>query len=211
MSSAVTQEATTRATADGYLGSRYTLSVSTSGGGITSVAGMEIASTSLAGRQATNHIAFFADRFYITHSASGVAEAPFKVEGGRVYIKSAVIQEASIDTLKIQGNAVTVPVVVNSSGNTPVASIYLDQPGHVLAIGTVNFLATGSGATGLYANINGQGEVGISVHDADSGAIATCYGFALGAGLHTFKINVSYPPNKFKLGNCSLVLMGAKR
>ena len=231
VSAAVTQEASTRASVDGYLGSRYTLNVANSAGGVASVAGMEIANTSSGGKQITNHIAFFADRFYITHGSSSASTVPFEVVGGQVYIKSAVIQDASItnakiadaaitsakignasvDTLRIQGNAVTVPAVVNSVGSTPSASIYMDQPGHVLAIGTVNFLSTGGGADALFADINGQGDVGISIRSDDSGAITVCFGFTVGAGSHTFSLNARYNTNKFRLGSCSLVLMGAKR
>ena len=136
VSAAVTQEASTRASVDGYLGSRYTLSVTNSGGGYASVAGMEIANTSSGGKQTTNHIAFFADRFYISHSNSSASAVPFEVVGGQVYIKSAVIQDASItnakignaaitsakigtaevSTLKIAGNAVTVPVSAYNPG-----------------------------------------------------------------------------------------------
>ena len=92
VSAAVTQEANTRASADGYLGSRYTLNVTNSAGGVSSVAGMEIANTSSGGKQTTNHIAFFADRFYITHGSSSASTVPFEVVGGQVYIKSAVIK-----------------------------------------------------------------------------------------------------------------------
>ena len=119
VSAAVTAESQTRATVDGYLGSRYTLNVTNSAGGVSSVAGMEIANTYSGGKQTTNHIAFFADRFYITHSNSSASIVPFEVVGGQVYIKSAVIQDASItnakigtaevSTLKIAGNAVTIP------------------------------------------------------------------------------------------------------
>ena len=119
VSAAVTAESQTRATVDGYLGSRYTLNVTNSAGGVSSVAGMEIANTYSGGKQTTNHIAFFADRFYITHSNSSASTVPFEVVGGQVYIKSAVIQDASItnakigtaevSTLKIAGNAVTIP------------------------------------------------------------------------------------------------------
>lgn len=107
VSAAVTQETSTRASVDGYLGSRYTLNVTNSAGGISSVAGMEIANTSPGGRQATGHIAFFADRFYITHSSSAASTVPFEVVGGQVYIKSAVIQDASITSAKIANAAIT--------------------------------------------------------------------------------------------------------
>lgn len=115
VSAAVTQEASTRASVDGYLGGRYTLNVTTSAGGMASVAGMEIATTSSAGRQTTNHVAFYADRFYITHSASSAAVIPFEVVGGKVYIKSTVIQDASITSAKIQDAAITNAKIANAT------------------------------------------------------------------------------------------------
>lgn len=231
VSAAVTQEAATRASVDGYLGSRYTLSVSTSAGGLQSVAGMEIASTSSAGRQPVNHIAFYADHFYITHGSSSASEAPFMVSDGKVYIKSAVIQDASItsakiqdaaitsakigsasvDTLQIAGNAVTVPTVVTTYGSAPSAAIYMDQPGHVLVIASVNFLSLGSGGNALFLSINGQGRVGISVRSNDSASITTCFGFDVGAGYHAFGAIPTYDSSQYNLGQATIVVMGAKR
>lgn len=231
VSAAVTQEASTRASVDGYLGGRYTLSVSSSASGHTAVAGMEIASTSSVNRQTTNYIGFFADRFYITHSSSNVVEAPFIVSGGKVYIKSAVIQDASItsakiqdaaitsakigtasvDTLRIAGNAVTVPTIVSTYGSAPSVGIYMDQPGHVLAIASVNFLSNGGDQTSLHLSINGQGTTSISVPADYSGSITTCFGFNVGAGYHTFTANPGYDPNKHFLAIGTIVVMGAKR
>ena len=169
VSSAVTQEASTRATVDGYLGSRYTLNVTNSAGGVSSVAGMEIANTSSGGKQTTNHIAFFADRFYITHGSSSASTVPFEVVGGQVYIKSAVIQNASItnakiadaaitsakigtaevSTLKIAGNAVTVPVSAYNLG--PIEGTSFGEYHHAVTAniymeqpGIVQVIATGS-------------------------------------------------------------------
>ena len=136
VSAAVTQEASTRASVDGYLGARTTLTTQVSGQGGLAVAGMEISATSSKDRQAFSQFAVFADRFYIAHSQSSAAAAPFEVVGGQVYIKSAVIQNASItnakiadaaittakigtasiDTLRIAGNAVTVPVSAYNPG-----------------------------------------------------------------------------------------------
>lgn len=50
-----------------------------------------------------------ADRF-IVFNASGQGTAPFFISGGQTYIHNAVIQNAAIDTLKVAGNAITVPV-----------------------------------------------------------------------------------------------------
>ena len=231
VSAAVTQEASTRASVDGYLGGRYTLSVSTSASGHMAVAGMEIASTSSANRQTSNYIGFFADNFYITHSSTNVVEAPFIVSGGKVYIKSAVIQDASItsakiqdaaitsakigsaavDTLKIAGNAVTVPVIATSHGYEPTATIYLSEPGHVLAIATANLWANRNSTSEASLSINGQGAVVISTIANMSTALTACYGFNLPAGSHTFRANIGFKPGYFSIQNCSLVLMGAKR
>ena len=169
VSAAVTQEASTRASVDGYLGSRYTLNVTNSAGGVPSVAGMEIANTSSGGKQATNHIAFFADRFYITHGSSSASTVPFEVVGGVVKIKSALIQDASItnakiadaaitnakigtaevSTLKIAGNAITVPVSAYNPG--PIQGTSFGEYHHAVTAniymeqpGVVQVIATGS-------------------------------------------------------------------
>ena len=231
VSAAVTQEASTRASVDGYLGSRYTLNVTNSAGGVASVAGMEIANTYSGGKQTTNYIVFFADRFYITHSSSNVVEAPFIVSGGEVYIKSAIIQDASItsakiqdaaitsakigsaavDTLKIAGNAVTVPVIATSHGYEPTATIYLSEPGYVMAIATANLWADFNSASAVSLDINGHGVVAISVAEYHSTALTACHGFNLPAGSHTFRANIGFRAGYFNIQNCSLVLMGAKR
>ena len=174
VSAAVTQEASTRASVDGYLGGRYTLSVSSSAGGHTSVAGMEIASTSNANRQTTNYIGFFADNFYITHT-QGAIERPFEVVGGVVKIKSALIQNASITsahiqdgtitnakmgaasigTLNVGGGAVTSMAYGSGSGSIPasgsavIANAYLNMPAGssgVVVTGTA-VVTSGGGAS----------------------------------------------------------------
>ena len=106
VSAAVTAESQTRATVDGYLGARTTLTTSTTAAGHTAVAGMEIASTSSAGRQSYSYIGFFADNFYITHT-QGATERPFEVVGGVVKIKTAMIQNASITSAHIQDGNIT--------------------------------------------------------------------------------------------------------
>ena len=134
VSAAVTQEANTRASADGYLGSRYTLNVTNSAGGVSSVAGMEIANTSTNGRQTTNHIAFYADNFYITHT-QGAIDRPFEVVGGVVKMKTAMIQNASITSAHIQdGNITNAKMGTASIGTLNVAG------------GAVTSMAYGSGS-----------------------------------------------------------------
>lgn len=172
VSAAVTAESQTRATVDGYLGARTTLTTSTTAGGVVSVAGMEIASTSAAGRQAYSHIAFFADSFYITH-AQGAVDRPFEVVGGVVKIKSALIQNASITSAHIQDAAIT---------NAKIANLSVDTI--KIASGSVTSMAYGpggSGSIGAGQNIPVAG-VFMSMPAGSSGVVLTGYGSLGGAG-----------------------------
>ena len=224
VSAAVTQEATTRASVDGYLGGRYTLSVSSSGGGYQSVAGMEIASTSSAGRQAINHIAFFADRFYITHGSSSAAEAPFMVEGDRVYIKSAVIQDASITSAKIQDAAITTAKIGNASvdtlriaGNAVTVSggatgtysayvtMYTDVSAAFMLVGT---FVQGAGKSNHIWTLtsNGASQTGAKPLEGTTGALSSLV--YVGPGSHTFGISCNTSTGD---AGCGLVVIGVKR
>lgn len=232
VSAAVTAESQTRATVDGYLGGRYTLNVATSAGGVLSVAGMELASTSVNGRQTSNHIAFYADRFYITHSNSSASIVPFEVVGGQVYIKSAVIQDASITsakigtaeitTLKIAGNAVTVPVSAYNPGpvqgtvfgtyhHVATAYIQMDAPGivQVIATGYVNY-GRGFDYAGTQLVVNGAI---VASHAVDTAYVTVAHGYSFWAsvGVHSVALYFTGVANKSRLYNASICLMGAKR
>lgn len=172
VSAAVTAESQTRATVDGYLGARTTLTTSTTAAGHTAVAGMEIASTSSAGRQAYAYIGFFADHFYITH-AQGAIERPFEVVGGVVKIKSALIQNASITSAHIQDASIT---------NAKIANLSVDTI--KIASGSVTSMAYGhggSGSIGAGQNIPVAG-VFMSMPAGSSGVVLTGYGSLTGAG-----------------------------
>ena len=60
---------------------------------------------------------FDVDRFWVGRTANKVK--PFIVDGGVVYIDKARIRNADIDTLKIAGNAVTIPMFVEAFPNVP--------------------------------------------------------------------------------------------
>ena len=125
-------------------------------------------------------------------------------------IGTAYIGNAAVGTLQIGGNAVTVPVVANSYGSPAVASIWMDQPGTVLAIGSINYIAAAGPAASIGASINYQGSVSISLAGGFSGSLTCAHGFAVSAGWHTFSIISNHPAN-YSVGASSLVLMGAKR
>lgn len=224
VSAAVSQEASTRASVDGYLGGRYTLNVSTSAGGLASVAGMEIASTSSAGRQTTSHVAFYADRFYITHSASSASVIPFEVVGGKVYIKSAVIQDASITSAKIQdaainsahiGSAVVKTLhigaeqVVVPGGNqgqySTSVTMYSEYPINWMIIATFT-QGDGKDKHRWVISIDGVEYDTATPNAGTLGAMGRIINLA--AGTHTFRISCDQTTGD---GGCSIAVFGAKR
>ena len=214
VSAAVTQEASTRASVDGYLGSRYTLNVTNSAGGVSSVAGMEIANTSSGGRQTTNHIAFFADRFYITHGSNSAASVPFEVVGGVVMIKSALIQNASItnakiadlsvDTFKIAGDAVTIPAGTNGQYQ---ATITLSTNVHTRFMLIATY-TQGDGRARQPWILAFNGSV-VQTETPEGGTLGAMSKIvAAGPGTHTFSI---YTPFLGGDAACGLTVLGVKR
>lgn len=84
--SLITTEATTRATADGYLSGHYTLTVAAG----NAVSGMRITSASGPG-ETISEVRFLADRFQIYNGSTGLA--PFTVAGGKVRITGNLLIE----------------------------------------------------------------------------------------------------------------------
>ena len=214
VSAAVTAESQTRATVDGYLGSRYTLNVTNSAGGVSSVAGMEIANTYSGGKQTTNHIAFFADRFYITHSNSSASIVPFEVVGGQVYIKSAVIQDAAItnakigtaevSTLKIAGNAVTIPGAASGTYSATV-SLSSDISTSFAVIAT---FTQGDGKPRHRWSIYVNGNLYTTEQPINGTTGAMTIIANLPPGGHTFSIDCA---EKTGDGRCGITVIGVKR
>ena len=82
---------------------------------------------------------FDVDRFWIGRTQANKRK-PFIIENGTTYIDSAVIREASIGTLKIAGNAVTVPASGASNvGGSPSCSLYMPEAGAVFVTTTMCF------------------------------------------------------------------------
>lgn len=198
--------------------------MTTSAGGITSVAGMEIASTSSADRQTTSHVAFYADRFYITHSASSAAVIPFEVVGGKVYIKSAVIQDASITSAKIQdaainsahiGSAVVKTLhigaeqVVVPGGNqgqySTSVTMYSEYPINWMIIATFT-QGDGKDKHRWVISIDGVEYDTATPNAGTLGAMGRIINLA--AGTHTFRISCDQTTGD---GGCSIAVFGAKR
>lgn len=92
--------------------------------GKRAMAGLSLGVSSSSGGAATQSEAIvFADRFYVVADPNATAlDAPFRVEGGVVYINVAKIKDADIGTLKIAGHAVTVPIAATTSGSIEIGS-----------------------------------------------------------------------------------------
>ncbi|MDG9892211.1 phage tail tip fiber protein, partial [Pseudomonas juntendi] len=98
-------------------------------------------------------VAVLADRFAVINAAGDGFVSPFAVQGGQVFMNDAFIRDASItnakiadasisaakigvaevDTLRIRGNAVSVPVSANNPGN--VVGTGVGQWQNLIAVG----------------------------------------------------------------------------
>lgn len=96
--------------------------------------------TTVSGGVSSSSMDVVAGRFAIvqTHDATSSSTVPFVVRNGLTIIDKAMIGEADIDTLKIAGNAITVPVSASASnelrindaaGEVTIASVTLNRAG----------------------------------------------------------------------------------
>lgn len=157
---------------------------------------------------------FDVDTFWIGRTGS-TNVLPFVISDGVVYINKARIKDADIDTLKIAGNAVTVPA---SSTGAESASVTITAiVGKPIYIHTYAAPAVYSGSEGEYRVISGYVNGALAV-------IESCdYTRTSGVGnvLHFPSVSqmfVYYPPNDgaytFTLtarGSCSVFVQQTKR
>lgn len=108
IAAAINTEANARATADGLLFGRYTLSVSA--GDV--VTGMRFTASNGTDTR-TSEIAFQADRFIVTDSSGTTDSVPFEISGGAVYIKEAMIR--SLSASKITAGTLNAITITGSS------------------------------------------------------------------------------------------------
>ena len=101
---AISSEATARATADGYLAGKYTLTA-TAGNVVT---GMNITSSSGAGTN-VSEVTFQTDKFKIYNGSTG--QTPFLVSGGNVYIDNARIKD--LEATSIKAGTITANEIIN--------------------------------------------------------------------------------------------------
>ncbi|RVT93685.1 phage tail protein [Sphingomonas crocodyli] len=157
---------------------------------------------------------------YFGIGKSGVfTELPFQVVGSNVRIKNVQIQNAAIDTLKLAGNAVTVPLVISSGGSHVGDGTYqeivsggitLDQAGVVFisTVVTQVYVATGV-AFELRIRVNGS-VVGSVGGGAVQVAVPCVAALSLGAGTHSISLEWFAPPSITMASDITYV-QGAKR
>lgn len=94
-------------------GSMYTVRAQVVSGGRTVVGGFGL--SALDGPEGpTIDFGVRADRFWVA-GTDGTADIPFIIKGGKVYMKTAFIENATIDTLMLGRNAVTIPYFFQAS------------------------------------------------------------------------------------------------
>lgn len=129
-------------------------------------------------------------------------------------IGNAYIGNAAVDTLKIQGNAVTIPVAATGNGYIPSVSIPMTQPGTVLVMGACNWLAPdsspSSGALSVSAGNAISSLVGVSMPGGYSGSAVAVGMFSVGAGQVLCRLWESHTGNR-TIGATAITVIGAMR
>ncbi|MFC0179026.1 TipJ family phage tail tip protein [Thorsellia kenyensis] len=96
----ITQQSTTLATVTGNLSSTYSVTAKMDANGNIYAAGMSLGVEKVNGKTQASVI-FLADSFTLMNAIGGTVTSPFFVNGGQVYMRSAVIQDGSITNAKI--------------------------------------------------------------------------------------------------------------
>jgi hypothetical protein len=172
---------------------------------------------------------FDVDRFWVGRTSENAVK-PFIVSGGAVYIDDARIRNASIDTLKVGGSAITGLSVGNGGGGVPasgssvLAYAGLSMPSGssgVVVSATVSIYCSDNASATLtiYKDGNPIGSTGVSVLGGfHTTASYTALDTNPSNGYATYSLGVSNPGNGVPGGNkslsiasCTIVASGAKR
>lgn len=231
---AIQQETQARAAADGTLYAQWTLRVDAAG---------RVSGFGLASNATVSDFIVRADRFSIASpsTADGISpQMPFivKTTGANVgvFIKDAFIEngtittakigdasitsakigDAEIGTLKLQGNAVTVPVSATAHGAVAQTTIYMSHPGKVAVFVMCNWIAAGGqgAASGYLKALCGaqQGpQIGVSMTAGASGSATAIGEFYVEAGEHIVTMNQGTTISSRNLGVTSVFAIGVKR
>ncbi|GGX32842.1 hypothetical protein GCM10007242_44760 [Pigmentiphaga litoralis] len=106
-----------QATTDGKLNAMYAIKVAATADGKLYQAGIGVGVENAPGGMQTQVYAL-ADRFAVLNLVNGVVATPFVIQDGQVVMNSALIGNASIGTLQLAGESVTVPRFVAFTNST---------------------------------------------------------------------------------------------
>ncbi|WID42046.1 tail protein [Pseudomonas phage ZQG1] len=137
--SASAQQATTAvATLDGKVAAAWSIKTQVTANNRTYIAGIGVGVSNNSGI-VESQVLVSASKFAVLDPNGTAVTSPFAIVGGQTFIQNAIIQNAAIDTLKIQGNAVTIPVAVSSNAlmEIDVPRTYLNTWSDVIS-GTIN-------------------------------------------------------------------------
>ncbi|MBB1601280.1 DUF1983 domain-containing protein [Variovorax sp. UMC13] len=124
LSGTVEIQGNTLASLNGNVAAQYMIRTEVVGStGRRALAGLSIGvSAGSGGAPTQSEVVVFADRFVVAADAgSSALDAPFRVEGGVVYINVAKIKDADIGTLKVAGFALGISLASDGLSNAAVA------------------------------------------------------------------------------------------
>lgn len=163
---------------------------------------------------------FDVDTFWVGRTNADKVK-PFIISNGIVYIDKARIRNADIDTLKIAGNAVTVPFAQTFYTDTPgsginnwmvVASgtIYLDQPGVVYAASSA-LVAYGTGWVAAQTRLEINGGT-VAIAGGTEGYITVAHSAGLYCNAGPVTVSLLYASDSgARLVTPTIFIQGAKR
>lgn len=189
-------------------GSMYSVRAQVTSGGRTVVGGFGL--SALDGPDGpTIDFGVRADTFWVA-GLDGTADIPFIIKNNKVYMKTALIEDLTVDTLKIKNQALTDHYAVSAYFGatvtpnwTTVGSVQVVVPNtvpyaQVVVLASANWLATtpdGGGSASLYGQIevdggNGGhfGGVGVSVASNFSTSATFAANINLFPGVHTISL-----------------------
>lgn len=134
---------------DGRLKSTYSIRAQVNAYGQVWMAGMALGVEDVGGAYQSQAL-FVADRFAILHSHDQpYVSVPFAVQNGQVIIKDAVIGNAAISTLKVAGEAITIPRTWADGGS------YGGQGGHIVSMQVSMYMPEGGQIVVFYTGNQG--------------------------------------------------------
>ncbi|MFR0673177.1 DUF1983 domain-containing protein [Enterobacterales bacterium AW_CKDN230030176-1A_HGKHYDSX7] len=251
-SAAVQQVSKAQANMAGSLSAQYTMRVQVNNQyGAHHWAGFGVGVTETGGIVQSAFVVY-SDQFILLNSNGGGLAAPFAVVGGQTFIADGFIRNASItnakiadasinsakiadasisaakigvaeiDTLRIRGNAVTVPVSYSVQGQVRGAgrfqwmdiiniSVPMDEAGYVfIMFNCGQYYTDGARASGFTLSINGVQLMGNGGQPATPAPVVSG-SIAVGPGVHNIKVTWYGDDASVFLDSRNIFVMGTKR